>query len=118
MGEQAGLRSSEPVIRAVVASPNGGVAVRTTERGLPTHLKIGAAEMSRAPEELAREILFLCRLSGMRLQVARRRALLSRGFSTEVIRGVNLATEEDLAKAEQEARGDDDEPPETVLRPT
>jgi hypothetical protein len=89
--------------------------VRTTERGLPTQLKIGAAEMSRAPDDLAREILSLCQLSALRLQVARRRDLLKRGFSLAVIRGLNLATEEDLAEAEEAARGDDDGPPETWM---
>ena len=58
--------------------------------------------MSRAPEDLAREILSLCQLSALRQQVARRRDLLERGFSPAVIRGLNLATEEDLAKAEQD----------------
>jgi plasmid stability protein len=99
-----------------VFSRTGGIAVRTTERGLPTDLKIGAAEMSRAPEDLAREILALCQLSALRLQVARRRALLRRGFSAAVIRVLNLATEEDLAKAEEAAvPGDDEGPPETWM---
>jgi hypothetical protein len=89
--------------------------VRTTERGLPTQLKIGAAEMSRAPDDLAREILSLCQLSAMRIQVARRRELLKRGFGPEVIRGLNLATEEDLANAEEEACGDNEGPPETWM---
>jgi hypothetical protein len=73
--------------------------------------------MSRAPEDLAREILALCQLSAMRLQVARRRDLRERGFSPEVVRGLNLATEEELAKAEESARGDDDELPETWMTP-
>lgn len=115
MGEQ--LSEGEPVTQPSVVSRTGGIAVRTTERGLPTQLKIGAAEMSRAPEDLAREILSLCRLSAMRLQVARRRELRTHGFSSEVIRGLNLATEEKLAAAEQQARADSDEPPETWLGP-
>jgi plasmid stability protein len=117
MGEQ--LREGEPVTQPPVVSRTGGIAVRTTERGLPTQLKIGAAEMSRAPEDLAREILSLCQLSAMRLQVARRRELRTRGFSSEVIRGLNLATEEKLAAAEQQARADgpedDQAPPETWM---
>jgi hypothetical protein len=112
MGEQ--LREGEPVTQPPAVSRTGGIAVRTTERGLPTQLKIGAAEMSRAPEDLAREILSLCQLSAMRLQVARRRELRTQGFSSEVIRGLNLATEEKLAAAEQ-ARADGDEPPETWM---
>ena len=51
----------------------------------------------------------------MRQQVARRRDLLDRGFDPNVIRGLNLATEEDLAKAEADARGNDDGPPDTWM---
>jgi hypothetical protein len=110
VSEQPTLRRGEPVTPRPVVSRTADIAVRTTERGLPTQLKIGAAAMSRAPDDLAREILSLCQLSAMRLQVARRRDLRERGFSPEVVRGLNLATEEDLAKAEEEARGDDEGP--------
>jgi plasmid stability protein len=105
----------EPVKHPPVVSRTGGIAVRTTERGLPTQLKIGAAEMSRAPEDLAREILSLCQLSALRLQVARRRGLRARDFGPEVIRGLNLATEDELAAAERIARGDDGEQLDTWL---
>lgn len=105
----------EPSRQAPVVSRTAAIAVRTTERGLPTQVKIGAAEMSRAPEDLAREILSLCQLSALRQQVARRRDLLDRGFDPNVIRGLNLATEEDLAKAEADARGNDDGPPDTWM---
>jgi hypothetical protein len=118
MDEQPTLREPDPLTQQPVVSRTADIAVRTTERGLPTDLKIGASEMSRAPEDLAREILSLCQLSALRLQVARRRDLMERGFSPSVIRGLNLSTEEDLAAAEDAARGDDEGPPETwmVLR--
>lgn len=112
MGEQPTPRG-EPGTQPLVVSHTGRIAVRTTERGLPTQLTIAPSEMSRAAEDLAREILSLCQLSAKRLQVARRRDLLDRGFSSEVIRGLQLATEEELASAEEEARGDDDGLPDT-----
>ncbi len=115
MGEQPTLGGGEPVAQQPVVSRTGDISVRTTERGLPTQLKIGATEMSRAPDDLACEILSLCQLSALRLQVARRRDLLTRGFSPTVIRGLNLATEEDLAAAEEAARGDDEGLPETWM---
>ena len=115
MGEQPTVPGGEPVTQRPVISRRADISVITTERGLPTHLKIGASEMSRAPEDLAREILSLCQLSALRLQVARRRDLLERGFSPAVVRGLNLASEEDLAKAEEQARGDDEGPPETWM---
>lgn len=107
MGEQPKLRAPEPAL-----TRSRGISVRTTERGLPTQLKIGAEQMSRAPEDLARDILSLCQLSAQHIQVARRRDLLRRGFSPAVIRGLNLATDEDLANSERMARGENEEPPE------
>jgi plasmid stability protein len=108
------LSGRELVPQPPVVSRSGGIAVRTTERGLPTQLKIRATEMSRAPEDLAREILSLCTLSAMRLQAARRRDLSAQGFSSETIRDLKLATEEELAAAEQQARGDDPEDDQTL----
>lgn len=105
----------DPSRQPSVVSRTGGIAVRTTERGLPTHMKIGAAEMSRAPEDLARDILSLCQLSALRQQVTRRRDLLDRGFSPAVVRGLNLATEEDLVRAQQDAHGSDDGPPDSWM---
>lgn len=78
-------------------------------------MKIAASEMSRAPEDLAREILSVCQLSAMRLQVKRRRELLAQGFTPAVIRELRLATEEDLAAAEGKTRGDDEGLPETWM---
>ena len=115
MDEQPTLTGGEPVTQRPVFSRSADISVTTTERGLPTHVKIGAAAMSRSPQELAREILSLCQLSAMRQQVARRRHLLESGFTPAVIRGLNLASEEELAKAEEQARGDDEGPPETWM---
>ena len=55
----------------------------------------------------------LCRLSAARAQVARRRELIEKGFSASVVRGLRLATEEELVRAEEEALGDDDDLPPT-----
>jgi hypothetical protein len=113
--DQQPTRRVEPGRPPPVVSRTSGIAVRTTERGLPTQVKIGAAQMSRAPEDLAREILSLCQLSALRQQLARRRDLLDRGFSPAVVRGLNLATEEDLARAQEDAPGDDTGPPDTWM---
>lgn len=115
MGERPTLSGRESVAPRTVISRTGGIAVKTTERGLPTHLKIAASEMSRAPEDLAREILSLCQLSAKRLQVERRRDLLAHGFAPAVIRDLGLAAEEDLDAAEEMARGDTDGLPETWM---
>lgn len=104
------FRPGEPITQRPVVSRTADIVVITTKRGLPIQLKIAAAAMSRAPDDLADEILSLCQLSAMRLQVARRCELSERGVSSAVVRGTNLATEEDLAKAEEEAHGDDEGP--------
>lgn len=99
-----------------VRSPGGGIAVVTTERGLPTRLRIDARELSRDAQELAREILSLCQLSAIRQQVARRRELADRGFGASVVNDLNLATAQELAAAEAKTFGDDDGPPDTWMR--
>ncbi|WP_246398094.1 hypothetical protein [Mycobacterium vicinigordonae] len=99
-------------------SRTGTIAVATTERGLPTALKIDRSELARPPQELAAEILALCRLSALRAQVAYRRGLADKGFSQSTIRELGLPTDEELARAEQELFGDDEdnELPETWMR--
>jgi hypothetical protein len=101
-----------------VRSRNGTIAVVTTQRGLPTALKIDKSELARPPQELAGEILGLCRLSAMRAQIAYQRDLVDKGVSATVIRELGLPTEEDLAALEEElfAEDEDDEPPATWMR--
>jgi hypothetical protein len=97
-------------------SCTGTISVLTTERGLPVGLRIDAAELKKPPEQLARDIMALCRLSAARAQVARRRDLVEKGFSPAIIRGLQLATEDELATAEQDVLGDEDELPSSWRR--
>ncbi|HET6733216.1 hypothetical protein [Mycobacterium sp.] len=99
-----------------VQSRRGTISVVTTERGLPVALRLDDVELKKPPEQLARDIMALCRLSAARAQVAHRLELAEKGFSAEVIRGLNLATEEDLTSAETDAFGDDDDLPPTWMR--
>lgn len=94
-----------------VRSPGGDIQALTTERGLPIRLKFGQRAFSRAPQDLAQDLLALCQLSAKRAQVAHRRELAERGFSSDVVRDFDLTTEEELAAAEAALRGDDDEDP-------
>ena len=81
-------------------------------------LKLEQPELSKAPTQLAHEILLLCQLGARRAQVARRRDLVARGTTPAVIRGLNLSTEEDLANAEAGLYGEDrDVPPDTWMEP-
>ena len=94
---------SNPTVR----SRDGRIRVRTTERGLPVALDLDASELSRAPAELARDILALCQLSAKRAQVAHRRELTAQGYTTQAIRNLNLCGEEELAQAETALMGED-----------
>jgi hypothetical protein len=94
-----------------VRSRGGTISVRTTERGLPVALRLDATELTKPPEQLASDIMALCRLSAARAQVARRRDLAEKGYSPAVIRELQLATEDELAKAEAEVVGDEDDLP-------
>jgi hypothetical protein len=109
-------RRSEDTSRTAARSPGGGILVRTTDRGLPTAIKLDQRELAKSPTQLAQEILLLCQLSAMRMQVAQRQDLFARGFSTDVVRSLDLCSEEELAQAELALRGDDsDEPPGTWM---
>lgn len=99
-----------------VQSRRGTISVRTTDRGLPVALRIDAVELKNPPEQLARDIMALCRLSAARAQVIYRRELVEKGFTASVIRGLQLATEDDLSQAEDEALGDEDDLPSSWKR--
>jgi hypothetical protein len=94
-----------------VHSHSGTISVLTTERGLPVKLRLDAVELKKPPEQLARDIMALCRLSAARAQVSRRQDLVEKGFSAAVIRSLQLATEQDLAQVEEEALGEADDLP-------
>lgn len=100
-----------------VQSAGGTISVHTTERGLPVALRLDPVELKKPPAQLADEILALCRLSAARAQVERRRELTEKGYSTSVIEPLGLATEEELARAEDEVLGEEDELPPTWGRP-
>ena len=99
-----------------VRSRRGTISVLTTERGLPVALRLDTVELQKPPQQLAQDIMSLCRLSAARAQVARRRELVEKGFSAEVLRSLNLATEEDLTRAEADVFGDEDDLPSSWMR--
>lgn len=111
-------QQQQPQQRPPVRSRAGTIAVVTTERGLPTALKLDRSELARPPQELANEILALCKLSALRAQVAFRQELSGKGYAASTLREIGLPTEDDLARAEEELFGeDDDDRPATWMRP-
>jgi hypothetical protein len=108
----------ELIIDGLQQSPSGGICVRTTERGLPIAVKLDQRELSKAPQELASQILQLCQLAAMRAQVAHRRDLADRGVSSAAINGLKLSSVEELAHAQANLCGDDpDASPDTWMEP-
>jgi hypothetical protein len=99
-----------------VHSRHGTISVRTTDRGLPVALRLDAVELEKPPEQLAHDIMALCRMSAAKAQVAQRFELAEQGVAPEVIHGLYLATEEDLARAEAEVLGEEDDPPASWMR--
>jgi hypothetical protein len=89
-----------------VQSSSGRITVRATDRGLPTALTIDRAELRRPPQELADEILALCRLSALHSQLGLRHELVEQGFDAAVLAALNLPTVEDVCHADRALRGD------------
>ncbi|OHT81170.1 hypothetical protein [Mycobacteroides saopaulense] len=91
----------------IASSRNDSIVLLANERGLPIRLKLDASEMSRPPELLAQSILELCKLSAMRQQVARRKQFEGSPYSAAICRSLRLATEQELADAEEAQFADD-----------
>jgi hypothetical protein len=115
-GQTAQSQGGKRMTQQPVQSRRGTISVVTTERGLPLALRLDPLELKKSPDQLAGDILALCRLSAARAQVARRRDLVEKGFSAAVVRGLPLAGEEDLARAEEEVLGDEDDLPTSWTR--
>jgi hypothetical protein len=98
-------------------SPSGGIQVRATARGLPIALKLEPGELSKAPMDLARDILLLCQLAARRNQVAHRRELIAKGYGPAVLHSLDLSTEEELDRVEAELFGEEtDSLPDTWMK--
>ncbi|MFC8042687.1 hypothetical protein [Nocardia sp. NPDC057353] len=79
---------------------NGTITVRTTEHGLPLGVTLDPDQLRRDPDQLAAELLRLCRQSAARAGVARREQLREAGFTPEMLARTGLPTERDVAAAE------------------
>ena len=113
------VRSSEDLILGIPLRSRGRGYTASGDRARSADQpRIAQSELSKAPTELAREILLLYQLSAKRAQVARRHDLVARGFSAQVIRGFNLSTEDELAELEAELGGGDPNVlPDTWMKP-
>ncbi|MFC9966123.1 hypothetical protein ACFVH4_17995 [Nocardia ignorata] len=92
--------SDLPTFTATSAS--GAIAVRTTERGQPVRLRIRQDELYRQPDDLAAEIVALCRRAADRGALARRAQLEAAGMSAQALAVIGVPTREQVARAEFE----------------
>ncbi|WP_327112644.1 hypothetical protein OHB12_29295 [Nocardia sp. NBC_01730] len=101
---------------ATATSKSGSISVETTEQGLPIGITIEREELRRAPGELAREILSLCRQSANRAGLARRAELAAAGLSSEMLALTGLPKPEDVAREELIEESEYDIEPQSWLR--
>lgn len=106
----------EDMPTSVAMSRSGAITVETTETGLPLRVQLDRAELRRAPEDLAAEVLRLCRQAADRAGARRRAQLAEAGVSADLLALTGLPT---AAEAQRRALIDEQEydvEPESWLR--
>ncbi|WP_305092264.1 hypothetical protein [Prescottella sp. R16] len=93
--------SAPPPPTAVATNRAGTVTVRATETGLPVGLRIDRRELRYGGEELARQILDLCRSAGRDAGMQRREQLARDGVAPDLLDRLGLPTRDDVAAAEE-----------------
>ncbi|WP_238815781.1 hypothetical protein [Nocardia brasiliensis] len=91
------------------ASLRGGeIVVTATDSGLPTAVRVVPDQLRRHPDELAEDILRLCRLAADRAGLRRREYLSGLGLGEDALRLLGLPTAQTLEQSElaDEARYD------------
>lgn len=101
---------------AAVANRAGTIAVRTTEQGLPLHLRIDKNELRFGGQPLADEILKLCQRSAREAGARRREELAQGGMPEHILNGLGLPTRAEVADAEF-ADDEEEAGPQSWLRP-
>ncbi|GAA5067156.1 hypothetical protein [Nocardia callitridis] len=88
------------LVEWTASSRTGSIAVRTTEQGLPLGISVEPAELKRDPQELAGEVLRLCKTAANRAALARRAQLEEAGATQEMLSLMGLPTPEQVARQE------------------
>jgi hypothetical protein len=81
-------------------SCGGRISVTTTELGLPLALSVEADELQRDPQELADDLVALCRQAANRAGLARRRELAQQGVSPAGLDLLKLPTFDEVQREE------------------
>ncbi|WP_405179634.1 hypothetical protein OG225_38670 [Nocardia sp. NBC_01377] len=94
------MSDHEELPRAVAMSRSGSITVETTEQGLPLSVSVDRAELRRAPQDLAAEVLRLCRQAADRAGAQRRRRLAEAGVSADLLALTGLPTAAEVERRE------------------
>lgn len=82
------------------SSRNGRISVTTTELGLPLALRVEADQLQRDPQDLADDLLLLCKQAANRAGLARRQELAEKGVTATGLDLLRLPTTEQVQRAE------------------
>ncbi|MEC3919265.1 hypothetical protein VMT40_32050 [Nocardia sp. CDC160] len=92
------------------------MTVEATAQGLPLRISVDAEELRRDPDELAREILRLCRKSAQRAGAELRAELASAGVANDMLALSGLPTHEEAVRQELIDEQEYDMEPQSWLR--
>ncbi|WP_225729883.1 MULTISPECIES: hypothetical protein [unclassified Nocardia] len=98
------------------ASRTGAISVRTTEQGLPLGVSIEPTELKGDPQQLASEILRLCKQAANRAGIARRTELAAAGVPASSLALMGLPTPEEVARQEIAQEAEYETEPQSWLR--
>ncbi len=98
------------------SSRSGTITVRTTEQGLPLGISVEPGELKRNPQELAADILRLCKQAANRAALARRAQFEQAGVDPAALRLMGLPTAEEVARQEQAEQEEYETEPDSWLR--
>ncbi|WP_019929544.1 hypothetical protein [Nocardia sp. BMG111209] len=93
----------------------GEIRVTATESGLPMALHVDAAQLRRKPEDLADDLLRLCRLAANRAGLTRRTQLAEQGFAERTLDLLGLPTQDAVEQNEIGDEKDHDYEPRSWL---
>ncbi|WP_245717452.1 hypothetical protein [Nocardia jejuensis] len=99
------------------SSRTGSIVVTTTEQGLPRGITVERDSLRDDPQQLAGEILRLCRQAANRAGMERRAQLQAAGLAPELLSLTGLPTVEEVTRQELVQEQEYETEPDSWLRP-
>nr|WP_019926180.1 hypothetical protein [Nocardia sp. BMG111209] len=97
-------------------SRDGSISVETTEQGLPLRISVEPGELRRNPDDLAADLLRLCRRAANRAGAARRQQLAEAGMSADLLALTGLPKAEEVERQELIDEQESEVEPQSWLR--